>query len=149
MMKFGDMRDRIVLLAPGYTYTNDLNETVPAWAPSRPYGKNNPQELPKLSVTEGECSPRYLGAATERDVMQYAVWAQVLPLSGREYEESQKLRAETTYSIKIRYAEKIRSDFKVLYKNKLFEIISVLNLNSRNRELKLVCSEVDAYGKEE
>lgn len=143
------MRDRIVILSPGYSYINDLDETVPAWAPFRPYTENNPQELPLLTVTEGAAQPQYLGMADERAVMQYAIWAQVSPLNGREYEESQKLRAETTYSIKIRYAANIRSDFKVLYKNRLFEIISVLNLGSRNREIKLVCSEVDNYGKEE
>lgn len=143
------MRDRIVILSPGYSYINDLGETVPAWAPFRPYAENNPQKLPLLTVTEGAAQPQYLGTADERAVMQYAIWAQVSPLNGREYEESQKLRAETTYNIKIRYAANIRSDFKVLYKNRLFEIISVLNLGSRNREIKLVCSEVDTYGKEE
>jgi SPP1 family predicted phage head-tail adaptor len=148
-MRFGDMRDRIVILSPGYSYINDLDETVPAWAPFRPYAENNPQELPLLTVTEGAAQPQYLGTADENAVQQYAIWAQVTPLNGREYEESQKLRAETTYSIKIRYAANIRSDFKVLYKNRLFEIISVLNLGSRNREIKLVCSEVDNYGKEE
>lgn len=148
-MRFGDMRDKIVLLAPGYTYTNDLNETVPAWAPFRPYGKNDPQELPKLTVTEGVPTPIYLVGADEKSVLKYAVWAQVIPLSGREYEESQKFRAETTYSIKIRYAEGIRSDFKILFKGRLFDIVSVLNLNSRNREIKLVCSEVDTYGRED
>lgn len=136
-------------MSPGYSYINDLGETVPAWAPFRPYSENNPQELPLLTVTEGAAQPQYLGTADENAVQQYAIWAQVIPLNGREYEESQKLRAETTYSIKIRYAANIRSDFKVLYKNRLFEIISVLNLGSRNREIKLVCSEVDTYGKEE
>lgn len=143
------MRDRIVILSPGYSYTNDLGETVPAWAPFRPYAENNPLSLPLLTVTEGECFPRYLGTADENLVMKYAIWAQVAPLNGREYEEAQKLRAETTYNIKIRYAKNIRSDFKVLYKNRLLEIVSVLNLDSRNREIKLVCSEVDSYGKEE
>lgn len=148
-MKFGDMRDRIVILAPGYSYINDLGETVPAWAPFRPYAENNPKELPLVTVTEGAPEPQYLGRADNDALMQYAVWAGVTPLSGREYEESQKLRAETTYNIKMRYSADIKSNFKILYKNRIFEIISVLNLDSRNRELKLVCSEVDGYGKEE
>lgn len=148
-MKFGDMRDRIVILAPGYSYTNDLGETVPAWAPFRPYAENNPKELPLVTVTEGVPEPQYLGRADSDALMRYAVWASVTPLSGREYEESQKLRAETTYNIKLRYSADIKSNFKILYKNRIFEIISVLNLDSRNRELKLVCSEVDGYGKEE
>ncbi len=147
-MKFGDMRDKVVILSPGYSYTNNLNETVPAWVPFHPYKGNNPQELPMLSVTEGVSKPQYLGAADEKAVERYAVWASVVPLSGREYEESQKLRAETTYHVKIRYADGIRSDFKLLYNGKLLDIVSVLNLDSRSREIRLVCAEVDTYGKE-
>ena len=148
-MRFSDMRDRIVLLSPGYSYTNTMNETVPAWVPFHPFQGNNPQEYPYLSVTEGESKPRYLGGADENNVMEYAIWAAVAPMNGREYEESQKLRAETTYTVKIRYAKDIRSDFKVLFRGRILDIVSVLNLDSRNRELKLICTEVDDYGKED
>lgn len=148
-MKFGDMRDRIVILSPGYSYINDLGETVPAWAPFHPYTENNPLALPLLTVLEGEPFPKYSPGTRKGDLLKFAVWASVKPMNGREYEEAQKLRAETTYNIRLRYAPGIRSDFKILFCGRLLNIESVLNLDSRNREIRIVASEVDTYGKEE
>jgi SPP1 family predicted phage head-tail adaptor len=69
------------------------------------------------------------------------VWASVVPVTGKEYIESQKLRAETTYKIATRYIAGITTDMKIKYGDKIFEIVSVLNLNERNIELQFVCFE--------
>lgn len=69
------------------------------------------------------------------------VWANVSPLTGKEYNESQIIRAETTYRIKIRYIPGVVPDMKVEYNNKKLDIISVLNVEERNVELHLICSE--------
>lgn len=148
-MRFSDMRERVVILSPDYYYVNSMGETVPAWVPYRPYGENNSMDIPRLTITEGVPYPTYLGGSTAKDVNKYAVWAKVTPLNGREYEESQKLRAETTYNVKLRYSAAIEPECKVLYRDKLLNVVSVLNIDSRNRELKLVCAEVDSYGEED
>lgn len=146
-MNYGDMRDRVVLLCPGYNFRNELGETVPAWTPFNPFRENNRQVLPVLTVTEGQPKPQYL-QGSEVDLTQYAIWAKVTPTTGREYEEAQKLRAELTYNVKMRYSTAVRSDFKVLHRGRILDIISVININGLGRELRLVCSEVDTYGKE-
>jgi len=79
---------------------------------------------------------------------EYAVWANVSPMSGREYEESQKLRAETTYKITTRYFPNITENMKVMFGLKVLDIVSVLNIGENNTELQIVAKEKDRNGKE-
>ena len=75
------------------------------------------------------------------------VWASVAPMTGKEYAESQKLRSETTYNIIVRYRHGITADMKIRYKNKEFNIVSVLNVGERNEILKIIAVEQDTSGK--
>lgn len=148
-MKFSDMTSRIVLLCPDYHFENSVGETVPAWVPFCPYRPDMCDNPPVLSLTEGENTPVYAQGKTEKDLSEYRIWARVVPTSGREYEEAQKIRAELTYKIKIRYADTVRSDFKVLYRGKVLSVESVIDLGGKAREMELVCFEVNGFGETE
>lgn len=76
------------------------------------------------------------------------VWAFVSPKTGREYDEAQKLRAETTYNVRTRYFADITSEMQIRFNDRILKIESVLNINERNEELQIVASEVDNFGKE-
>lgn len=155
-MDFSRMRHRIVFLRPSKTALNSMSENVPVWVPFKPEVNNN------LQITE-ECevylTSDYAGNAVLRHIngepyahrlliKEYAVWAYVAPKTGREYEEAQKLRAETTYNITVRYFPDITADMKVMYGLKIFRIESILNIGERNEQLQIVAVEVDTYGKE-
>ena len=77
------------------------------------------------------------------------VWACVVPMSGREYAEAQKIRAETTYKVYMRFIPGITSEMQIDYNGRILKIESILDLNGRHKELQLVASETDKYGKEE
>ena len=68
-------------------------------------------------------------------------------MTGREYEESQKIRAETTYRITIRHMAGLATDMRVLFGDRKFEIVSILNLEEHNLEIQMMASEVDEHGK--
>ena len=74
-------------------------------------------------------------------LQNFSVAAFVAPTTGREYEESQKIRAETTYKISTRYFRGINSSHRILYDNREFEIISVLDINERHEELQVIATE--------
>lgn len=76
------------------------------------------------------------------------VWAFVAPRTGREYDEAQKLRAETTYNIMTRYFPNITTDMRILFRGWTLNIESVLNIDERNEQLQIVASEVDSNGKD-
>lgn len=72
------------------------------------------------------------------------VWAAVEPLTGREYFQAQQLQAEVTYRVRIRYLTGVLPTMRVLHDSRTFEVQAVINLDERNRELHLMCREVDS-----
>ena len=76
------------------------------------------------------------------------VWAFVTPKTGREYDEAQKIRAETTYNVHTRYFTDITAEMQIRFNDRILKIESVLNINERNEELQIVASEVDTFGKD-
>jgi len=83
--------------------------------------------------TMGETAPKYENWKT--------VWANVEPMVGREYQESQKLQAETSYRITIRYLAGLHPNMRVMFRGRAFEVQSILNIGERNEELLLVAIE--------
>lgn len=69
------------------------------------------------------------------------VWANVEPLTGREYQESQKLQAETTYRITIRYLAVLNANMRIIFKGRTFYILSILNVGELMREMQIIALE--------
>ena len=75
------------------------------------------------------------------------VWANVSPKTGREYDEAQKLRAETTYNVVTRFFDGITADMRIDFNGKILKIESVLNIGERDEQLQIVAVETDNYCK--
>ena len=116
-MNFSKLRHRIIFLRPTDLTTNSMGETVPKYEPFKPYSK------------------------AQVGIQDFSVAGLVVPMSGREYEESQKIRAETTYKISTRYFPDITDDMRILYDKREFEIVSILDLDGRHEELQIVAVE--------
>jgi len=68
-------------------------------------------------------------------------WASVEPLQGREFFESQQVNADVTTRVRLRYLEGVTPKMRVLYKTRTFNITSVVNVEERSIETKLLCTE--------
>lgn len=152
-MDFSKMRHRIIFLKPSKTKTNTMGETVPVWVPFKPGQSGDADESDVYLVEDahGNAVLQTSGGQLYAHVLankEYAVWAFVSPKTGREYDEAQKLRAETTYNIVMRYFPEITANMKIMYGLKVFKIESVLNIDERNEQLQIIATEVDSYGKE-
>lgn len=69
------------------------------------------------------------------------VWASVEPTRGREYQEAQRVRPELTYKITTRYHKGITPDMFIKFKDRFFNVISIINVRERNEMLEIVCTE--------
>lgn len=71
------------------------------------------------------------------------VWAAVEPLSaGERYTaENAQLLAEADTRIRIRYRTGVTHKMRVSFENRLFDIQAVINLETRDREIHLLCKE--------
>ena len=123
-----------------------MGETVPGYIPFKPY-LPLPQDADGVFLTYDNDGNAILKrrdgkAYSSLDALHdYSVAAFVSPMSGREYEESQKLRAETTYKIVTRFFPGITPQMRILYDSREFEIVSVLDMNEQHTELQIVAAE--------
>lgn len=147
-MNFSKLRHRVIFLKPSVIKLNGMGESVPCYKPFKPHLN------PTLKIKDSDV---YLTRNSDGNAVmvskdgkvyahkllltEYSVAGLVVPMSGREYEESQKIRAETTYKIHTRYFPGITQDMHIFYANREFEIISVLDLNGRQEELQIVATE--------
>lgn len=156
-MKFGDLRHRILLMKPTGETTNGMDERIPAFEVYRP-------GLPQLFIEEfyEDPSPKWRVISSGNKVIlknkagqpfeltlsdsEYSYRANVTPTTGREYVEMQKIRAETTYSVQMRYIPNITPDMYLLFNGRKLKIESILNIGERNKELQLICVEVMPSG---
>lgn len=69
------------------------------------------------------------------------VWAEIKPISGREYFSAQQVQSEVTTQIWIRYRKGIEPTMRVEHNGKYYEIISVLNYQGLNKTLQLMCKD--------
>ncbi|MDE6984778.1 MAG: phage head closure protein [Lachnospiraceae bacterium] len=74
------------------------------------------------------------------------VWASVEPTRGREYQEAQRIRPELTYKVTTRYHKEITPDMFIRYKDRYFNIVSVINVRERNEMLEIICTEKSKGG---
>ena len=113
-MNFSKLRHRIIFLSPTDEIINSMGETVPRYKPFKPY-LPLPLQMQKNKVYlshDNDGNAILTGQngqpiAHKLALSEYSVAAFVAPTTGREYEESQKIRAETTYKISTRYFRNI------------------------------------------
>lgn len=82
------------------------------------------------------------GAEVQSWVDIATVWASIEPLSGREYFAAQQINAEVSTKITIRYRAGIKPTMRIIFKSRIYEILSVINTREQKRELTLMCKEV-------
>ncbi len=92
------------------------------------------QQPTETTNSLGEITPSWTTFAT--------VWAEILPLSGKEYWSSKQVNSEVTGKIRIRYKSGITPKMRVKYGTRIFNIEAVMNYLERNIESILLVSEV-------
>ncbi len=70
------------------------------------------------------------------------VWAAVEPLQGREFLDGKQITAEVTTRIRIRYRSGILPEYRVKFGSIYYDILSIIPLEERDREIHLMCQEI-------
>lgn len=149
MVRFSELKQRIIIMQQKSGFKNTLGESVTRWVPLY----INPADAETFTgyIVTGEPFVQEM-SDDEYKVAEkkYGIWAKVTPTSEREFVETRRDRSETTYNIKIRCIPgvEVTTAMKILFHKKVLEIESAINLYSRNTEIDLVCKEVDINGKQ-
>ena len=70
------------------------------------------------------------------------VWADIQPVSGREYLTASQATSETQFKIYIRYIPNVNAKMRVIHNEQTFEILAVLG-DKRSGMLTIMCKEVE------
>ena len=70
------------------------------------------------------------------------VWAEVEPLSGREFLEVKQITAEVSTRIRIRYRSGITPEMRIEFGSIVYDIHSIIHIEEREREIHLMCQEI-------
>ena len=76
---------------------------------------------------------------TWQDVI--TVWASVEPLSGREYFYAHQITAEVTHRVRIRYNEKVITEMRIKYEDRILTIESIIDLKERREFQEILVRE--------
>ena len=69
----------------------------------------------------------------------FTCWAAVEPLTGREYLAAQAAVSEVTAKIRMRFRPWMTAEDRVIHDGTIYQIESVIDVRSENRELVLMC----------
>ena len=81
------------------------------------------------------------GQARESWYSQGQAWASIRPISGREFFAASGERAEITHSMILRHGTPLQPRDRITYNGRVFDVISVMNVDERNRYLKAMATE--------
>ncbi|UWG96785.1 phage head closure protein [Dehalobacter sp. DCM] len=70
------------------------------------------------------------------------LWASINPLSGREYFAAQQANSEVSHKVNIRYNGSIKANMRILYGERAYEILYLIDPGERHIELNLMCKEL-------
>jgi SPP1 family predicted phage head-tail adaptor len=68
-------------------------------------------------------------------------WAAVNPLSGNELFRAKQVNAEVTHEIEMRWTPLVTPANRIKFGTRIFEILSAINVEERNKKLLLSCKE--------
>lgn len=92
------------------------------------------EERTQVVASQGSLTSTWQGAET--------VWAAVEPVGGDEGERGKHADATVTHRVRIRYRPDVSPKMRLSHGDWTLEVVAVLNLDERNRELHLMCREV-------
>lgn len=70
------------------------------------------------------------------------VWSSIEPISAKEKLERPDMEQSITHRIRIRYRKGLTSTMRVIYKDRLFSVESIIDPTERQKELELICEEL-------
>lgn len=69
------------------------------------------------------------------------VWAQVEPLSGREYYFAAQVKADLTHRVGIRYLAGLTEEMRVKFGDRYLEIETIIDIKELHKFMEILCRE--------
>lgn len=70
------------------------------------------------------------------------VWARLEAMEGRELVLGGVIRGDASHRVTMRYRAGVTPDNRIVYDGRVFDVVSVANLEERDEALRIMCREV-------
>lgn len=94
-----------------------------------------------ITIQQSTSAPDGYGGQVKTWVDYLSVWAAIRPLNGKELIAASATQNETTHTITFPYITGVTAAHRITYNGRYFNILNVINVEERNRELQCLCSE--------
>lgn len=95
----------------------------------------------KVTIQEITETRNSYGESIETWVKFKTVWANIAPISGKEFFNAQTISSKATLKITVNYIDGLTHKKRILHGDRIFNIENILNKDERNRELVILVSE--------
>ena len=89
------------------------------------------------------------GSVNREWIQMETVWARIEPITGREYWNAEQVKSELTHMVVIRYMTNVTSRCRLLFNNRILNILGVVNVEEQDVFLQLRCKELAGGGGDE
>jgi SPP1 family predicted phage head-tail adaptor len=96
----------------------------------------------RIAIQKKTVSPDTEGIPMETWNDFAVMWSAVNPLSGKEFWEAQAVNQANIVRFRIRYISGIHSSMRIVYNNRIFQILSIIDVEERHQELQIMGQEV-------
>lgn len=95
----------------------------------------------KFTLQTSTESRDVVGGVTQTWANTATVWGSIKQTQGVETNDSERITQVATHEVKIRYYSSLTPTHRLLFGSRIFSIISINDLNERNRTMVLMCKE--------
>jgi len=95
----------------------------------------------RVTFQEEQKTPDGYKGSTAKWVYVVEVWASVEPISGGERFFAQQIKSDVTHKVKIRYRTGINEAMRILHRDRIFSIESIIDVEERQKFIELRCIE--------
>ncbi len=83
-----------------------------------------------------------IGEVTTTWQLMATVWAGITPLVGAELYRLKSVDAKISVKVRIRYIAGISTKMRLLYGSRVLNILSIVNIREKDKEIVLMCEEI-------
>ena len=95
----------------------------------------------KIKIFEITRTPDGIGGHTTDEDLIHDVWGDLKPANAHEIWKADQLRQKVTHILNTRFISNLKTEMRIKYDGRDFDIIGIVDLDERKRFLKLTLEE--------
>lgn len=103
----------------------------------------NPGRLNKKITFQQLCQDKdEYGEIVEEWLDIKTVWAEIAPVSGNQFFAAKQINSEISHNVYVRYCNDLSPSMRIKFRDRIFEILYIMNVKEENRLLQIYCKEL-------